>query len=168
MFKGSHPLTKQMNSWESFKGWLAGPSISIYGLTSRLINFVGIGLTVDALLGQEMLQNLSWCLALALVYFSHAAIRIKLSADIGSLQWTDDGDGWWREGPNSSGLTDWVQTEKMQLTRSAQNKAHHSNCPLLHHCCCNAIHRLQFQNMKNHHERRHKSFQFLNSEKVLN
>ena len=110
-----------------------------------------------------MRQNLSWCLAMALVYFSHAAIRIKLSADIGSLKRTDDGGGSWRDETHQD-----VQTEKMQLTRSGQNNAHHSNCPLLHHCCCNAIHRLQFQNVKNYHEHQREPFQFLNGEKVLN
>ena len=114
-------------------------------------------------LGQEMLQKFKICIGVwhRLSYIS--TIPIKLSSDIGSPE-----DWWWRRlvaGPNSSGR---VQTEKMQLTRSSQNNADHSNCSLLHHPCCNAIHRLQFKDMKNHHEHRRESFQFLNAEKVLN
>ena len=112
-------------------------------------------------LGEEMLQNLSWCLALALVYFNHSDKTIV-------RHWKPPEDWWWGRlvaGPNSSGR---VQTEKMQLTRSSQNNADHSNCSLLHHPCCNAIHRLQSKDMKNHHEHRRESFQFLNAEKVLN
>ena len=112
----------------------------------------------------------------ALVYFSRAAIRMKVSStDTGSLQWTDDRDGSWR-GPAHQALSrcnqqnkqnNVLQTENMQLTRSPQNNADHSNCSLLQ-LCRNVIQGLQFRNMKNHHEHQHGPFQFLNGVKVLN